>query len=234
MAANIFERLLKLFETKADPEFIASQLRKPSGDFAKEIGKNMNRVNEPLYDLTAEVMKTEKNDHILEIGFGTGKFFRKLFSQRPDVKVSGVDYSREMVAEAQQNNPETISTGKLGNSNNLPYPDGSFDKVFCNMVIYFWDQPSEHLKEVHRILKKGGSFYTGLRSRNSMLVFPFVKHGFRLYGIEEWGSILHQNGFRLLNSQKRLDPRMEINGKSIQLESCCMAARKTNGERIPS
>lgn len=34
-----------------DPEFIAQQLRKPSGDFAGKISKTMDMVNRPLYDL---------------------------------------------------------------------------------------------------------------------------------------------------------------------------------------
>ncbi|MCW9706126.1 hypothetical protein [Fodinibius salsisoli] len=48
-------------EAKPDPEFIAQQLRRPSGGFASEVGKKMNQVNEPLYDLTLEVMQPEDN-----------------------------------------------------------------------------------------------------------------------------------------------------------------------------
>ncbi len=76
-------------EANPDPEFIAQQLRRPSGDFASEVGQKMNQVNEPLYDLTLDVMQPEDNNKILEIGFGTGKFFNKLFARADGLEVSG-------------------------------------------------------------------------------------------------------------------------------------------------
>ncbi|GAA5520107.1 class I SAM-dependent methyltransferase [Aliifodinibius salicampi] len=169
-------------ETKQDPEFTAKQLRRPSGDFAMEVGQKMNQVNKPLYDLTFEVLELQENDHILEIGFGNGKFFKDLFSIKNKIQVKAIDFSEEMVEAAREENQEALSSGildiKLGSSEAIPFPDQSFDKVFCNMVIYFWDQPEKHLKEVRRVLKPDGTFYTGIRTRESMRVFPFIEYGF--------------------------------------------------------
>lgn len=215
-----------------DPEFIAQQLRRPSGDFATEVGQKMNQVNKPLYDLTFDVMKLQENDHILEIGFGNGKFFNNLFSAENKVQVKAIDFSEAMVAAARKGNQEAISSGKLeiklGSSDAIPFPDQSFDKVFCNMVIYFWDQPEEHLKEVERVLKPGGTFYTGLRSRKSMHVFPFVEYGFNLYSTKEWEEILNRNGFSFKETHNRMDPEIEVQGDTVRLESHCIVAEKTD------
>ena len=218
-------------ESKPDPEFIAQQLRKPSGDFAGEIGQKMNQVNKPLYDLTFDIMALGNGDHILEIGFGNGKFIGDLFKKSSNLKVSAIDFSEEMVKEAKEYNRESISNGdlniQLGSSDAIPFSGQTFDKVFCNMVIYFWDQPEKHLKEVRRVLKPGGTFYTGIRTRESMLIFPFVEYGFNLYSTEEWEKILSKNGFSLLNTHSRVDPELDFEDDKLSLESCCIIAVKT-------
>lgn len=227
---SILQRFLSVFRSKPSPSFIAQQLRQPSGEFAREIGNNMNRVNEALYDLTLDVMQPKENDQILEIGFGTGKFFNKLFLNERKIQVSGIDYSEEMIEAAKSNNPEAIASGKLdiqwGQSDDLPFLDQKFDKVFCNMVIYFWERPENHLREIHRVLKPAGKFYTGIRSRESMLAFPFVEYGFNLFDAEEWKDILAQNGFTFVELQTKIDPPIEFNNDELQLESCCIVARR--------
>lgn len=213
-----------------DPEFIAQQLRKPSGEFATKVGEKMNIVNKPIYDLTFDVMEIEDNDKILEIGFGTGRFFETLFDKNDTIQVSGLDYSEKMVEMAKDTNRKNISNGNLnlmlGNSDSIPFPDQSFNKVFCNMVIYFWDQPEKHLKEIRRVLKPGGVFYTAMRTHDSMLVFPFVEYGFNLYSTQKWKEILNENDFNIQQIHKRSDPQMEIDDNKLQLESCCIVADK--------
>src|SRR5699024_1795421 len=215
-------------EIKHDPAFIAQQLRRPSGDFASEVGQKMDQVNEPLYDLTLDVMEPEDNDRILEIGFGTGKFFDKLFARANGLQLSGIDFSEAMVETAKKHNSEAISSGKLeiksASSEEIPFPDQTFDKVFCNMVIYFWDEPEKHLKEIQRVLKPKGTFYTGIRTRESMLIFPFVQYGFNLYTTEEWEGMLVQNGLSQRETICRKDPETEVDGNKLRLDSCCIVA----------
>lgn len=82
------------------------------------------------------------------------------------------------------------------------------------------------LQEVYRVLKTGGVFYTGFRPRKSMLLFPFVKHGFILYDVEDWAAILEKTGFTVTEIARQTDPEMENNGKTIRLESVCIVAEK--------
>lgn len=213
-----------------DPKFIAEQLRKPSGAFASKIGKKMNTVNKPLYDLAFDVMQLKDHDQILEIGFGTGAFFEDLFAKNELIKVSGLDFSKEMVETARETNQKIVSDNRLdlriGNSKSIPFNDQTFDTVFCNMVIFFWNSPEDHLKEIRRVLKPGGLFYSGFRTRESMLLFPFVEHGFNLYSVDEWKEILTQNGFSIQKIDTRLDPPLDPESNDLELESCCIVAKK--------
>jgi ubiquinone/menaquinone biosynthesis C-methylase UbiE len=217
-------------EDQPDPRIIARQLRKPAGEAAKSIAEKMDWVNEPLFDLTLDSMELGKGDSVLGIGFGSGSFFSKIFSRAEHLNVAGVDYSQEMIELAKRQNKDYLNSGHLvlksGSSDDLPFDDATFDKVFCNMVIYFWDHPSSHIREVFRVLKAGGHFYTGIRTKESMLKFPFVKHGFTLYDPKKWSSILKQHGFKIADIQKQLDPRIIQEEPEIQLESVCIAAQK--------
>ena len=219
-------------QLKPDPAFIAQQLRRPAGSFVKNIAEKMDQVNEALFDLTLETMQLTDNESILEIGFGSGNFFQKIFSKANQLQITGIDYSREMVEMAKRDNQSLIDAGRLileqGSSDHLPFPDHAFDKVFCNMVVYFWEQPRIHLKEIRRVLKPSGQFYTGMRTKESMLRFPFTQFGFVLYEEEEWKSILEQNGFQWIGAKKKTDPVIEEDGNSFRMESICLIAKKTN------
>ena len=214
----------------------ANQLRKPSGLLAKKVGNKMNEINGFLYDFTIDTMKLTDNNTILEIGFGNGNFFDKLFSKAKLLKISGLDFSKEMVSAATENNSEAISSGnlnlKFGGSDKIPFPDNSFDKVFCINVIYFWEQPDKHLKEIFRVLKPNGKFYSAIRTKESMLQMPFVNYGFTIYTQQEWINILEQNKLKFTDAFKNSEPEVELNGNHYNLESLCIIAEKFNTTNI--
>ena len=219
---NIFKQFsVKLF---------GKQLRKPSGFMGKKVGNKMNAVNAFMYNETVECMKLQPNDNILEIGYGNGKLFHKIFSVTDGIKISGIDYSKKMYAEACRNNKDAVAAGRLdlyfGNSNNLSFADNSFNKIFCINVIYFWDNPPKHLQEIKRVLKTGGLFYTTIRIKEDMLKMPFTKNGFTLYSAGEWKNILEENNFSVTEIRKITEPPVELNGKIFQLNSLCIASEK--------
>jgi SAM-dependent methyltransferase len=217
-------------DTQPKFDFIAAQLRKPSGDFAATIAKNMEKSNEALFDVTLQTMDPEDDQHLLEIGFASGRFLHKLFLDRHNLKVTGIDYSSEMVNLATMINSDLITSGSLrleeGSSEHLPFEPESFDAVYANMVIYFWDHPEQHLREVWRVLKPAGKFYAGFRPTKSMQGLPFAQFGFTLYEPDEWRALLEKNGFELIRTERKQDPEMEANGRKFQLESVCMVAQK--------
>ena len=210
---------------------LAKQLRKPSGRIAKKVGKKMNESNESLYDFALEAFELSDGDHILEIGFGNGKFFNKIFSKKNDLKIYGLDYSADMINQARANNQGNINDGKLtlryGSSDKIPFPEKSFDKVFCINVVYFWEEPGKHLQEILRVLKPGGKFYSILRAKESMLQMPFTKYGFVIYSQDEWESVLKNNHFTIDSVKKITEPELIFENKKYQNQSLCFIAKKT-------
>jgi ubiquinone/menaquinone biosynthesis C-methylase UbiE len=212
-------------------KIIAKQLRRPSGILAGKVGKKMNKTNGFLYHFTIKAMNLKDNESILEIGFGNGIFFDGIFSKANNLKISGLDFSPEMVKVATANNPATTNSGKLslrlGSSDNIPFPDDSFDKVFCINVIYFWEHPAEHLKEIYRVLKPGGTFYTSIRKKESLVQMPFAKYGFNIYTQDEWIKMLEAHRLHFVHTTKtENEPDAKFDEKLYKMESLCIVAKK--------
>lgn len=211
-------------------KMMAKQLRRPSGAMGGKVGAMMNKANEFLYDFTLEVMQPASNDSILEIGFGNGKFFDKVFSKATGLQLTGLDFSATMFKAASKHNKDAIDKGRLtlrhGSSDQLPFPDNSFDKIFCINVIYFWDEPANHLKEIYRVLKPGGRFYATVRTRESMLQMPFTKYGFSFYETARWKTLLEETGLRFVEEKPVDEPVIDFEGKKVIAQSLCSVAGK--------
>lgn len=192
----------------------------------------MNEINEVVYDFTLENMNIRENEAILEIGFGNGKFFNKLFAKTRNVKIWGIDFSKDMVGMATKHNQSSIKAGKLnlqlGSSDNLPFANGSFDKVFCINVIYFWDQPEKHVSEIHRVLKPDGEFFAAIRSKETFSHLPAADYGFTLYNEEEWKIVLEQNNFTLAGVRRKKEDmsKAKIDDNLAPHEILCLMAKK--------
>lgn len=209
---------------------MARQLRKPHGNGGTDIGLIMNKANEIQYDFTLENMQIANHDEILEIGFGNGKFLNKIITKENGIKLSGIDYSRKMVEEASFNNQLLITNNKIrlynGKSNKMPFPDNSFDKVFCINVVYFWENPLEHINEIYRVLKPGGIFYATIRSKESMQKMPFTKFRFKLYTEEDWKHVINKSRFSFKKVSKLEEPDFEFSKMPYKVLSLCFEAEK--------
>lgn len=200
---------------------IAAQLRKPEGSEAAEVVERMNKNNRNISLKTIELLELDSGDRILEIGPANGAYVAEILNGN-EVKYTGIDYSADMVREAEILNEKFVSNERAqfvcGSSEDLPFEDGYFDKVFSVNTFYFWENPSQHLHEIRRVLKIGGQFNLGFGSRDFMEMLPFTEFGFNLYFPEEVKEYLLDASFRV-DEIKALEPEIiEIAGQSIKKE----------------
>lgn len=219
-------RFFRLFKFR----MMARQLRKPRGFTGNKVGLMMNKANEFLYDQTLAILSPQHTEKILEIGFGNGRFFNKIHETAPGAILLGADFSPTMFQEAAAFNKSLIEKGILRlhktSSDQLPFEDGSIDKVFCINVIYFWDLPQDHLVEIKRILKPGGRFLATIRTKESMELMPFTRFGFRKYDLTGWEAELRASGLQLETAVKIQEPSVEFDGDRFTIESICLVALK--------
>jgi ubiquinone/menaquinone biosynthesis C-methylase UbiE len=179
---------------------MAAQMRKPSGWFGSVILRRLlNRMNMAVVESTISRMGLEPHHHILEIGFGGGAALALVSKELITGVVTGVDFSPEMVREAERRFRTEIASGRirvqLGDIAALPFASATFDRVFTINTIYFWRDTVQGFGEIRRVLKPGGQAVIALRSRENMERVSFTQHGFRLFSPSEVPPFMQQAGF---------------------------------------
>jgi SAM-dependent methyltransferase len=91
---------------------------------------------------------------VLEIGSGPGHVAQAL--AEAGAKVTGVDFSAQMVAVARRHYPHIAF--HEANAEVLPFKVGSYDAVVSNFTVHHLARPTVVFQEVCRVLKPGGRF----------------------------------------------------------------------------
>lgn len=93
----------------------------------------------------------QPGDRVADIGCGPGNYAARL--SRRGVSVFGCDLSPGMVAEA---NAAGVRAA-VANAEQLPFASGAFDRVMCNHVLYHVPDQTQALREMRRIVRRGGT-----------------------------------------------------------------------------
>jgi phosphatidylethanolamine/phosphatidyl-N-methylethanolamine N-methyltransferase len=105
-------------------------------------------------------LQLRRGERVLEVGVGTGL---SLPLYPPDVRVTGIDVSGEMLATARAR----VQRERLWNVDALlemdaqamSFPDASFDKVVAMYVISVVAHPERLLAELRRVCRPGGEIF---------------------------------------------------------------------------
>jgi SAM-dependent methyltransferase len=98
-----------------------------------------------------EVVGAGPHADVLEVGCGEGEF-SQLVQRRLGATVHAVDQSEEMVSIARTRGVDAM----VGDVQELPFRDGSFDVVVANWMLYHVPDLPHALGEIHRVLRPGG------------------------------------------------------------------------------
>jgi ubiquinone/menaquinone biosynthesis C-methylase UbiE len=105
-----------------------------------------------------EVRRAGKPDTLLEVGCGNGYLLEILRERFPEIRLSGIDYSPEMVSLASSRLVENCEI-RRDDVRALTFPSESFDVVVSERcLINLLDESDQHraVRELHRVLKTGG------------------------------------------------------------------------------
>jgi len=143
------------------------------------------RLVRPMYRrIAADIAQLAPDGaHLLDVGTGPGVLLVELATLRPDLRLTGVDLSADMVATAQRNlRPYAQRAGaRVGDVTSLPFEDQSFDLIVSSLSLHHWDDPEAAVPELARVLRPGG--------RVHIYDFPFAPFD-RLTRAAGTGSVL--------------------------------------------
>ncbi|ABF62060.1 phosphatidylethanolamine N-methyltransferase / phosphatidyl-N-methylethanolamine N-methyltransferase (plasmid) [Ruegeria sp. TM1040] len=98
-----------------------------------------------------------RKGHVLEVGVGTGL---SLPHYGPDVRVTGVDFSAEMLAKAQRKVDALDLDGRVDlqrmDARELAFENATFDTIAAMHVLSVVPEPERVMAEIARVLKPGG------------------------------------------------------------------------------
>lgn len=131
-----------------------------------------------------------RNDStILEIGPGPGFFSLEVARSVPDGKLILLDIQQEMLDKArkrlQSNGMKNVEFIK-GDGRTFPFPDKHFDIIFMVTVLGEVEEKDLYIKEMRRVLKKGGRIVISEQKgdpdliREEDLEEMFSKEGYRV------------------------------------------------------
>lgn len=120
--------------------------------------KHLDAIDNTLIDHIARLEVA--SGRLLDVGCGPGNIALKIARRLPQMRVTGVDFSLNMVlagraAAATQQLSSRVDF-LAGDAKKLPFADRTFDFVLSNSVLHHLHDPMGMLNEMRRAVKPGG------------------------------------------------------------------------------
>lgn len=165
------------------------------------------------------LLKSIPSPRILDIATGTSDLALAALKLKP-TEIVGLDISKEMlkVAQVKVDKRGLSSTIKLlhGDSENIPFPDNSFDAITVAFGVRNFENLNRGLSEMSRVLKPGGKVV--ILEFSNPTQFPVKQiYGFYFkYVLPFWGGIFSKDkaAYTYLPESVRAFPE----GKQFEME----------------
>jgi SAM-dependent methyltransferase len=165
--------------------------RRPTGWIArKTYGGTLGapKGHEAVFDRMLDALGPMLDERSLEVGCGGGRLLQRVLAAGA-ADAAGLDHSPDMLALSRERNREAVEHGllelKLGEAEQLPWPDGAFGVALSANTFFFVAQPERVLAELHRVLSPGGRLVI------ATVPGPLPAPSLRNWWVYVWGSRMH-------------------------------------------
>lgn len=164
--------------------------RRPHGWVARKTyggAQGAPKGHEEVFDRVLDVVGTLEGQRCLEVGCGGGRLLERVLVA--GARAAGVDHSPDMLELSMKRNRGAVETGalevKLGEAEQLPWPDAMFDVLLSANTFFFIERPERALAEFFRVLSPGG------RMVLASVPGPLPAASLRNWWVYVWGSQMH-------------------------------------------
>jgi ubiquinone/menaquinone biosynthesis C-methylase UbiE len=134
-------------------------------DVAEAYEAMMGRWSRQLAPLFVEFAGVSEGDTVLDVGCGTGTLTRILARVTRASKIVGIDPSSSFIEYARTQISDPQVTFEVGDAQNLPYPDASFDRCLGLLIVDYIPDAPKAAKEMRRVTKPRGVVGTTMWDR---------------------------------------------------------------------
>ncbi len=122
------------------------------------------------YPPVLEELKKYPFQELLDVGCGTGPMIELLVKEFPDRNYTGIDLTPRMIEVAQE---KKLAHTKflVGDSENLPFAENTFDAVICTNSFHHYPNPQAFINGVARVLKKSGKLVLRDYTSNNFMIW---------------------------------------------------------------
>ncbi len=101
-----------------------------------------------------------ESGHFLDVGTGPAQIPIILAQRCPNIQITAIDLSREMIKIAKRHVADNCLTDRIKlepvDAKSLPYPDNTFDGLISNSIVHHIHDSLSALKEMGRVMKPTG------------------------------------------------------------------------------
>lgn len=94
---------------------------------------------------------------VLDVGAGTGFTTEGIAARAPGAEITMLDQSPHQLERSRRRRALDAVPRVIGDAEELPFPDESFDRWVSAGSIEYWPDPQRALVEAHRVLRPEGS-----------------------------------------------------------------------------
>ncbi|MBQ7147526.1 MAG: class I SAM-dependent methyltransferase [Pseudobutyrivibrio sp.] len=107
------------------------------------------------YPYIAEELEKEDYQDLLDCGCGTGPMISLLHEKDSTKHYTGLDITPKMIEVAKAKNLMGVDW-VVGDCENLPFEDNSFDVIICSNSFHHYPNPQKFFDSVKRVLRSNG------------------------------------------------------------------------------
>lgn len=148
-----------------------------------------------------------ENHKVLEVGCGTGNHTFSLIASNANVTATDISEESLSFLSDRYNEYANIKVLKC-DIENIPFPDNSFDFVFCAGSLSYGDKFTI-MNEIYRVLKFNGSFIS-VDSLNHNPIYVLNRYFHYLKGNRTFSTLINMPSIQLLNSYNKLFGKTNI------------------------
>jgi SAM-dependent methyltransferase len=98
----------------------------------------------------------KENDHVLDLGCGSGAIAVQIAREVPDGRVTGLDRSPDRLRHARKAlSAVPNASAVLGDATSMPFTDGVFDVAIVRFLLEYAPAPEEIIAEMVRVCRPG-------------------------------------------------------------------------------
>ena len=140
---------------------------------------------------TAQQTQLHDEQSCLDLCCGTGDIAREVLRQYPSSKVTGLDFSKEMLNIAESKNTSEIAVKYLpGDAMNIPFQDEAFKAITIGYGMRNVQDISQFLEEILRVLKPEGILVTLDVGKISIPILAKLNHFYFFHIVPLVGKLL--------------------------------------------